>query len=53
MGGWEPELLREVERYQLDIVRFTSTHSPVHALNLNPSRGFGLNDLVAHSCSWP
>ncbi len=27
LGGKEPELVREVERYQLEIVRLTSTHS--------------------------
>ena len=26
-GGKEPQLAREVERYQLEIVGFTSTHS--------------------------
>ena len=26
-GGKEPELVREVERYRLEIVRLTSTHS--------------------------
>jgi len=26
-GGKEPELVREVERYQLDMVRLTSTQS--------------------------
>jgi len=27
LAGKEPELVREVERYKLDMVRLTSTHS--------------------------
>ena len=46
LAGMEPELVREVERYQLDIVGLTSTQ---HWL-WNQTPGEGLDSVLFRSC---
>ncbi|KAI3353576.1 hypothetical protein L3Q82_020098 [Scortum barcoo] len=41
LGGKEPELVREVERYRLEIVGLTSTHMAAWALEPSSLRGAG------------
>ncbi|KAI3365918.1 hypothetical protein L3Q82_000741 [Scortum barcoo] len=48
LGGKEPELVREVERYRLEIVGLTSTHSIAWALE--PSSLRGLDPPLLWSC---
>ncbi|KAK5858519.1 hypothetical protein PBY51_002652 [Eleginops maclovinus] len=53
LGGKEPELVREVERYQLDLVGLTSTHS-VGSGTLLLDKGWTLFfSGVAQSCEAP